>query len=174
MATGNFKDLYVQELPADVVQPNIDGSRWLLNGEIKRWTGPSSTVYSPILNSKGEPIAIGTYPMMTPAESLQALHAAKAAFGKGTGRWPSMTVLERIQCVQKYTEGLRQNKQQIVNMLMWEICKSRADATKEVDRTIDYINDTIKELKRNENASAQFLHDSGILGKRWGGGGSRG
>jgi hypothetical protein len=50
-ATGTFKDLYLQQLPADVEQPNIDGSRWLLSGEIRRWTGPSITVYSPILDA---------------------------------------------------------------------------------------------------------------------------
>jgi hypothetical protein len=35
------------------------------------------------MRRRGEPTAIGTYPMMTPAESLLALNAAKAAFGKG-------------------------------------------------------------------------------------------
>jgi glyceraldehyde-3-phosphate dehydrogenase (NADP+) len=75
-----------------------------------------------------------------------------------------MTVLERIQCVQRFTEGLQANKPAIVNMLMWEICKSRADATKEVDRTIEYIRDTIRELKKSENSSSQFVHDGGILG----------
>ena len=34
---------------------------------------------------------------------------------------------------------------------MWEICKVEADAKKEVDRTIVYIEDTLKELKSLEN-----------------------
>lgn len=31
-----------------------------------------------------------------------------------------------------------------MQLLMWEICKVRADAEKEVDRTIKYIEDTIE------------------------------
>ena len=29
--TGAFRDLYVTQLPEDVPQPKVDGSRWLLN-----------------------------------------------------------------------------------------------------------------------------------------------
>ena len=163
MATGEFRELYLTAPPADAPQPQVDGSRWLVNGEIRQWSGPSATVYSPVLNARGEQIAIGTYAMMTTAQSMEALEAAKAAFAKGTGAWPSMSTLERIQCVQRFTEGLRRKREEIVNLLMWEICKSRADATKEVDRTIDYINDTIRELKRVENSNTQFIHEGGVL-----------
>ena len=46
---------------------------------------------------------------------------------------------------------------------MWEICKVEADAKKEVDRTIVYIEDTIKELKSMENKASTFQLDSGII-----------
>jgi glyceraldehyde-3-phosphate dehydrogenase (NADP+) len=47
---------------------------------------------------------------------------------------------------------------------MWEICKNRADAEKEVDRTVDYINATIVELKRLENSFSKFVQVGGVVG----------
>ena len=94
---------------------------------------------------------------------LSFLWCFNTAFNKGLGVWPQMSVKERIQCVEKFTTGLKARREEIANILMWEICKNKADAFKEVDRTIDYISDTIKELKKEENANAHFFHDGGVL-----------
>jgi len=48
-------------------------------------------------------------------------------------------------------------------MLMWEICKPLPDAQKEVDRTLKYIADTIKEAKQLENRESTFISDSGVF-----------
>ena len=49
---------------------------------------------------------------------------------------PTSAVSERIEVMQKFLVGLRKKRDEIVNILMWEICKTAADSAKEVDRTI--------------------------------------
>lgn len=44
---------------------------------------------------------------------------------------------------------------------MWEICKNTAAATSEFDRTIAYVEDTIKELKTMENKESTFVSTGG-------------
>jgi glyceraldehyde-3-phosphate dehydrogenase (NADP+) len=55
-----------------------------------------------------------------------------------------MTPNQRIAYVEKFLNELKAKREEIVQLLMWEICKVEADAKKEVDRTIVYIQDTIK------------------------------
>jgi glyceraldehyde-3-phosphate dehydrogenase (NADP+) len=51
----------------------------------------------------------------------------------------------------------------VVNLLMWEIGKTRKDAEKEFDRTCDYIVDTIKALKDLDRSSAKFTEEQGFM-----------
>jgi acyl-CoA reductase-like NAD-dependent aldehyde dehydrogenase len=39
------------------------------------------------------------------------------------GEWPRASVAHRIQCVQKFTAELQKRRDEIVKILMWEICK---------------------------------------------------
>ena len=76
---------------------------YLVNGELKKWEGPSAKVYSPIYtpNKKGElkPTLLGSLPVMGESEAMTALDAANEAFKNGTGKWPTLRVEERIKCV---------------------------------------------------------------------------
>lgn len=45
---------------------------------------------------------------------------------------------ERIDIVEKFIISLKEQREEIVNILMWEICKNKADAYKEFDRTIEF------------------------------------
>lgn len=58
---------------------------------------------------------------------------------------------------------MQEKKAEISNLLMWEICKTKPDAEKEVTRTIQYILDTIKELKDLENKQSGFVSEGGII-----------
>ena len=75
-----FGNLYVKasDIPAEHTKPFLDGSRWLIDGEIRQWTGDSSPVYSPILDENGNKYEIGSYPSMTKKEALEAVDAAHA------------------------------------------------------------------------------------------------
>jgi hypothetical protein len=63
----------------------------------------------------------------------------------------------------KFVEILKTKRDTIVKVLMWEICKVKADAEKEFDRTIDYIIATIKATKALRNSESTFQSDGGII-----------
>ena len=68
-------------------------------------------------------VQIGCQARLTPKESLEALDAAVAAWGNGAGEWPQMSLSSRIACMEKFVELLKPQREIIVKVLMWEICK---------------------------------------------------
>ena len=74
-----------------------------------------------------------------------------------------MTVEQRIGCIRKFVMMMQEQREIIVNLLMWEIGKSRADSEKEFDRTLDYINDTIEALKQLDRTSSRFTISQHII-----------
>jgi aldehyde dehydrogenase (NAD+) len=56
-------------------------------------------------------------------------------------------------------------RNRIIELLMWEIGKSRVDSEKEFDRTVDYIKATIQALKELDNANSRFLVVEGTIGQ---------
>lgn len=163
--TKKFESFYLDENELQkVTPPRYDGKHYLINGEIIEWKGKFSPVHSPIyIKGKNERILLGQYPMLTEKEAVAGLEAAVKAFDHGRGVWPRMTAKERIHHVEKYVAKLKEIRTTIIDLLMWEICKTKADAQKEVDRTIDYIEATIEELKKLENKQSTFISDSGIV-----------
>jgi glyceraldehyde-3-phosphate dehydrogenase (NADP+) len=148
--------------------PNVHQTEYLINGEILSWNGPVNAVISPICvddpASAGgvRQLVIGSYPMMTAEVAMQALKAAVGAYNNGLGLWPTMSVEDRIRFVLQFVEQMKPKRLQVIKLLMWEIGKSYADAAKEFDRTIDYINDTIEALKNMDRDSAKFIQEAGI------------
>ena len=57
-----------------------------------------------------------------------------------------MKVKDRMACVEKFGSNERK-RDEIIELLMWEIGKNKPDATKEFDRTVEYIYDTINAYK---------------------------
>ena len=112
----------------------------------------------------GEQIQIGTAPDMGEPEALRAVHSAAKAYGHGLGYWPTCGVATRIKVINEFITGLQAKRDEIVTLLMWEICKTLEDAQKEVDRTIQYIKDTIAELKKIENTSSTYEVVQGVVG----------
>jgi len=136
---------------------------YLLNGEIKKWSGKTAEVHSPVYskNKHGElqPTMLGTVPVMGEKDAMEALDAANRAFDNGTGLWPTMKVEERIKCVEKFAGLMVTKRDEVVSFIMWEIGKTLPDARKEFDRTVEYIYDTIEELKElDRNCARVQLH----------------
>lgn len=146
----------------------IHQTEYLIDGELRSWNGPTQQAFSAI-NLKTadgfEPKLIGSFPLLTEKEALEALDAAVEAYAHGTGKWPTMSVEGRIECIQDFTYRMKEKKQQVVNLLMWEICKSFADSEKEFDRTIAYIEDTIDALKNLDRTNSRFVIEQGIIGQ---------
>ena len=147
----------------DIKEP-IKHKTFLINGKIASWKGEYSEVKSTILSSKKNiPYKlIGYSPKMDKKHALKALEAANKAYNNGTGKWPTMKVYERINCMQKFVDLMKGKRDEVVKLLMWEIGKNLNDSRKEFDRTVDYINETIKEYKKIDRDGATFQNNSGV------------
>ncbi|MFL5349291.1 MAG: NADP-dependent glyceraldehyde-3-phosphate dehydrogenase [Hyalangium sp.] len=141
---------------------------YLIDGKLLTWQGELNPVRSPVCvkTDKGlEQKVIGSTPLLTRQESLAALDAAVRAYDLGRGAWPTMRVAERIEHVERFIARMQEQRQAVVNLLMWEIGKTQKDAEKEFDRTRDYINDTLLALKELDHNSTRFLQEQGIMGQ---------
>ncbi len=142
--------------------------KYLVNGEMRTWNGDTHTVLSPVYvqTASGlEAKVVGSYPLATEVEALEALDAAVKAYDNGRGEWSTMTVPARIACLEKFTNMMVEKKKEIVKLLMWEIGKSFADSEKEFDRTVQYNYDTIDALKDLDRTHSRFVIEQGIIGQ---------
>ena len=149
--------------PSNSFQNPIHSNKYLVNGVLKHWTGAKAEVYSNIYYENGAPTLLGSVPDMDTEAANEAINSAVAAFDKGKGDWPTMKVKDRIACMNTFVEKMRPHREEVVRLLMWEIGKTKNDACKEFDRTIDYILDTIEAYKKLDRKSAKFDNESGIL-----------
>ncbi len=171
MPENNLQNLFPSagQIPKeyDLTQP-IEQKEYLVNGEMRQWKGKTQDVWSPIYvkTDKGfEQKRIGSYPITDAADAMEVLYAGVKAYSNGRGEWPSMTVAQRIECVEKFTQKMIQKRDEVVKLLMWEIGKSLGDSQKEFDRTVQYIYDTIGALKDIDRNSSTFLIEEGIIGQ---------
>ena len=162
--SGAFNSLYLDESDPSHKPPFYEGKEVLIDGKLEAWSGEVTEVFSPVFTRSGQPIRIGTCPSMGEGEALRAVRAAAAAYNHGLGYWPNCGAAARIKAVERFIVGLQAARDVIVELLMWEICKNREDAGKEVDRTITYIRDTIAELKKIENACSTYEVVQGVIG----------
>ena len=141
----------------------VDQTAFLVNGELRKWTGNTTKVYSTISSADTyEPTLLGSIPDMGEQEALDALDAATGAYNRGQGAWPTMQVKDRIACMDVFVEKMKTKREEIVKLLMWEIGKSLPDSQKEFDRTVEYIYDTIEDYKQMDRDAAKFQKQDGV------------
>lgn len=130
---------------------------YLTDGQLVEWTGATQDVYSTISSTESyEPTLLGTVPHLDKETALGVLDNACRAYAKGQGEWPTMRVSDRIACMEKFVGLMREEREEVVKYLMWEIGKSLPDSQKEFDRTVEYVYDTIEEYKKMDRDSAKF------------------
>lgn len=155
----------LQLFPKSVDQlkpPKVRGNTYLLNGEIREFTESTDPVSSVITAQDGKAANLTTFARCNKEIAMQALDAAYKAFDKGRGEWPRMSMQERARRMSAFLEDFKRIKDQLVELLMWDICKSKKDATDEVDRTIDYIQDTVTHAVEMDKESSKFETTSGV------------
>jgi delta 1-pyrroline-5-carboxylate dehydrogenase len=103
------------------------------------------------------PLRLGSHPRLDAAEALKALDAAVAAYDRGRGIWPTMSVADRIAHVEAFLAAMCRQRDRVIRLIMLEIGKTLKDSTAEFERTIKYVEDTIgalKDLDRTATACA--------------------
>jgi glyceraldehyde-3-phosphate dehydrogenase (NADP+) len=166
--TDRVKNIFPSErdIPEAARIAPLEQRDYLLNGRLKTWEGPSHKVFSPVsvLGANGpQRVYLGSYPLLTETEALEALAAAAAAYDDGKGPWPTSSVETRIAAVENFVRRMKENRAIAVKLLMWEIGKSAEDSEKEFDRTVDYIVDTINALKDLDRASSRLCNNQGVI-----------
>ena len=145
------------------IKKTISQNTYLVDGVLKTWTGETADVYSTISSTDTyKPTLLGSIPQLSEEQANEALNSACNAFDRGKGLWPTMKVVDRIACMDKFVAQMKTKREEIVNLLMWEIGKTLPDSQKEFDRTIDYIYDTIEAYKQMDRDSAKFNKNSGV------------
>ena len=149
-----------------VKPPQVNCNQYLIGGKLHIWKGSmaevSSNIYLTEKDGAHSQTVIGEVPDMDEESALKAMDAAVDAFKRGKGLWPTMKVKERIACMEKFVAIMATKRDIIVELLMWEIGKNKADAAKEFDRTVDYIYDTIEAYKKLDRKSAKFDTEGNI------------
>jgi acyl-CoA reductase-like NAD-dependent aldehyde dehydrogenase len=166
--TKKMNSIFVTEdqIPEGFRLEEIHQKEYLLNGELIPWNGEVQEILSPVCIPTPDGLkrkVVGSVPHTSPKEALEALDAAVAAYNNGLGEWPTMSVEGRIKCMQKFVYLMIQQRDLVIKLLMWEIGKSTADATKEFDRTVEYIEFTIDALKDLDRESSRFQSAEGTL-----------
>lgn len=150
------------------IKTSVEQRDYLVNGELRCLDGATQEVYSPICIKSADGLErhrIGRFPLMNEAQALAVLDAAVSAYDNGRGAWPTMAVSERIGHVQAFNVQMKECRDEVVRLLMWEIGKTLKDAEKEFDRTTTYIEDTVDALKDLDRISSRFTIVEGIIGQ---------
>lgn len=142
---------------------------YLVNGKLIPFEGPFQEVFSPVVvqstSGTQERKFLGSYPLLTEIEAGNALRSAINAYRNGAGEWPAAGPALRILAVEKFAARMKEKREEIVKLLMWEIGKPFKESEKEFDRTIEYIAQTIDELKALEQRYSVFKKYQNIVGR---------
>ena len=135
-------------------KPFINGGKTFVGGVITPFGGEIIPVTSPIVDSTtNERTVIGSMAQMDQGDALQALAAAKRAWDNGQGEWPQISAKERIAALERLVASLKTRRAEIVQVLMWEIAKTTADAAAEFDRTMIFIEATLEAYRDSDRLS---------------------
>ncbi|MFM7022028.1 MAG: NADP-dependent glyceraldehyde-3-phosphate dehydrogenase [Flavobacteriales bacterium] len=141
------------------IKQELEQKVYLIGGELKKWHGPVQDVFSPVCVKEGNEYVrkrLGSFPVLTENESMEALQAAQSAYDLGRGEWPTMPVKKRIAHMLNFVKAMKEQRQEVVKYLMWEIGKNLPDSEKEFDRTVEYIVDTTEALKNLDRNSSRI------------------
>ena len=110
------------------IKKTISQNTYLVDGVLKTWTGETADVYSTISSTDTyKPTLLGSIPQLGEEQANEALNSACNAFDRGKGLWPTMKVVDRIACMDKFVIQMKTKREEIVKLLMWEIGKTLPD-----------------------------------------------
>ncbi len=166
MTATPYRIVKRREIPARFAPGEpISRRDYLLDGALRTWNGPTQDVLSPIVADLGSGpahVVLGSCPAHDPDTGLTALEAARKAYDEGLGDWPTRPVESRMACVADFARRMNERRDEIVRLMVWEICKSRKESEQEFDRTIEYIDDTLATLRAMRDPSRRHVEASGL------------
>lgn len=145
-------------------KPSIAGFKFI-GGKKTAWEGALTDVTSPIFDkATGRRSVIGSLPDMAEADAIESVNAAAAAWDKGQGEWPQMSLAKRIAAIEALFTELAKSRDAMIEALMWEIAKNAKDAAAEFDRTVTFVQAVIAELKKDPTVGQGFAQWEEVSG----------
>lgn len=128
----------------------------LINGKMK-YGDEKLLIKSPLNNE-----SIGSVPMLTKKDIDYAFESARKAFPK----WSKINYKDRIKFINEFDKIMMEDKKELALRMVGEICKAYHDCIVEIDRSSEYIKETIKCYER-DFASPQIIgeEENHIKGK---------
>ncbi|MBP6410206.1 MAG: NADP-dependent glyceraldehyde-3-phosphate dehydrogenase, partial [Pseudarcicella sp.] len=123
MSLNNLEKLFPSEneIPKEFnLEAPIEQKEYLVNGELRQWNGKTQDVWSPVYVNTAQGLEqkrIGSYPITDAPDAMEVLYAAVKAYDNGRGEWPSMSVAQRIECVEKFTQKMIAKRDEVVKLL---------------------------------------------------------
>ncbi|MEW6431166.1 MAG: aldehyde dehydrogenase family protein [Myxococcota bacterium] len=155
-------------LPARVkVDPAAHRPRWLVDGEIREGAATVRPVTSRVATRTGAglaPTLLGHEAMLTADDAQVAVAAATRAWAGGEGEWPAASFATRAEAVERFAKAVEARTDDIATLLMWEIGKPWPSARDEVTRSVEYMRNTLAELKALHAGDHALQH--GTVGKK--------
>ncbi|MGE0710194.1 MAG: L-threonylcarbamoyladenylate synthase [Planctomycetota bacterium] len=144
------------------------GRRYLVGGQVREWTGAAAPVES-VFCEPGPDGAlrrrvIGESAQLDGPTAMQALDAAVRAWDLGRGEWPRAPLSARIAAIRAFCEAILPLREEVARLLMWETGKPWKASLKEFDRTIEYVDATVKTLVDMDRAAGALRDEEGVLG----------
>jgi glyceraldehyde-3-phosphate dehydrogenase (NADP+) len=147
-------------------KPFVNGALTFYGGIINEWNGNNADVTSPIIDeATGKRTIIGKLAQLTVDEAQKVVQIAKKAWNYGQGKWTQLSMEERIEAIERVVIALKSKRDEIIKVLMWEICKTSDDAAAEFDRTMLFIEATIKAYREFDTSTGRWSTIGGILSK---------
>ena len=158
-------------LQADVpgrfrVDPRDNPPRYLIDGKVAV-AAKAEPVYSRVgVRGAGgiEPVLIGYEAQLGEVEARQAIDAAQRAWRGGEGEWPAASPERRIAAIEAFAARVEAQTERVALLLMYEIGKALPSARDEVTRSVEYMRNTVVELRRMVDSSRTPL--TGQAGKK--------
>jgi len=142
---------------------------YLIDGEIGQWDGATEEVYSPMgkvdADGRVDRVYLGSSPLLNESKGLEALEAARRAYANGRGMWPTATPGFRLRAMERFVAQMKEMREEVSSLIMWEIAKNRSTAYKEFDRTVQYIEDTLDEYKKMNRQGSHVTPKTGSFPK---------
>jgi glyceraldehyde-3-phosphate dehydrogenase (NADP+) len=159
-----------ETIPADICRtPDEAGLTLLVDGESRRWDGPSEEIRSAVCVREAggylSQLELGPGALAGPAAAREAVESAARAWAGGRGEWPRASTGERIACVLDFVRRARPRREAVARALMWEVGKPWPDCLKEFDRTIEYIEATAEALREVERSAAAPVSAGGFVAR---------
>lgn len=157
-----------EDIPAAFRVKTVPEERfYLIDGQLRSWEGKLADVSSPNCLRQADgtlqrPV-IGKVPVMDEDTAMSALNAAVRAWDHGRGTWPTMSVAARVAAMETFAAEMAKVREEVINLLLWEVGKSFDDSSKEFDRTLQYIHKTIDAVKEMDRTNSRFSLDGGVI-----------